>query len=356
MDSVVLLIVVIALVFSGVGLGYFLGTRSNRSSGVPELQSGLSSLSDAIDRITSSVSAQQVSSAQSSAVLRAELTQSLAHQSENLLRSVSEVKTQAQQLSSVLSRSGARGQWGEMELTRLVEAAGMINRVHFLDQNTIDSAEGRLRPDLQVMLSNGRCILIDAKTPMDSFLRTAGNQSEENIEVLMNAHAEAVIRHIEQLGRKGYSAEVRESVDFVVMFLPSEALLEAALNQRPDLLDFAFSRNIVPATPTTLFALLRAVSLGWQNSDMVEQAQDIVRLSQDMYSRLDTVLAHFASLGKSLGAAVSHYNSAVRSIETRLRPTGRALTDLGVRGVKNESELTQTPTLEVFASELPESD
>jgi DNA recombination protein RmuC len=145
-------------------------------------------------------------------------------------------------------------------------------------------------------------------------------------------------------------------VDFVVMFLPSEALLEAALNHRPDLLDFAFSRSIVPATPTTLFALLRAVSLGWQNSDMVEQAQVIVRLSQDMYTRLDTVLAHFASLGKSLGAAVNHYNGAVRSIETRLRPTGRALTDLGVRGVKNESELTATPTLEVFASELPESD
>ncbi len=356
MDSAILMVGAIALVFLGIGFGYFLGARNNSSSGVPELESGLSSLSDAIDRITTSVSAQQISSAESSAALRAELTRSLAHQSESLLRSVSEVKSQAQQLSSVLSRSGARGQWGEMELTRLVEAAGMINRVHFLDQNTIESAEGRLRPDLQVMLSNGRCILIDAKTPMDSFLRSTGNQSEENIEALMNAHAQAVIRHIEQLARKAYSAEVRESVDFVVMFLPSEALLEAALIRRPDLLDFAFSRSIVPATPTTLFALLRAVSLGWQNSDMVEQAQDIARLSQEMYSRLDVVLGHIASLGKSLGAAVGHYNGAVRSIETRLRPTGRALTDLGVRGVKNESDLSATPSLEVFASELPESD
>jgi DNA recombination protein RmuC len=206
------------------------------------------------------------------------------------------------------------------------------------------------------MLSNGRCILIDAKTPMDSFLRSAGNQSEESIDALMSAHADAVIRHIEQLGRKAYGAEVQEAIDFVVMFLPSEALLEAALHQRPDLLDFAFSRNIVPATPTTLFALLRAVSLGWQNSDMVEQAEEISRLSQEMYSRLDTVLSHFASVGKSLGAAVGHYNSAVGSIETRLRPTGRALTDLGVRGVKNESELSATPSLDVFASNLSESD
>ncbi len=356
MDSAVILITAVALVFMGVGFGYFLGARGNHSTGVPELESGLSSLSDAIDRITHSVSAQQISSAQSSATLQTELTRSLAHQSETLLRSVSEVKSQAQQLSSVLSRSGARGRWGEMELTRLVEAAGMINRVHFLDQNTIDGAQGKLRPDLQVLLSNGRCILIDAKTPMDSFLRSAGRESEENIEALMNAHAEAVIRHIEQLARKAYSSEVRESVDFVVMFLPSEALLEAALNQRPDLLDFAFSRNIVPATPTTLFALLRAVSLGWQNSDMVEQAQDIARLSQEMYSRLDVVLGHIASLGKSLGSAVGHYNGAVRSIDTRLRPTGRALTDLGVRGVKNESELVPTPPLEVFASELPEPD
>jgi DNA recombination protein RmuC len=355
-DSVVVLLGAIALVFLGIGFGYFLGSRGTRSSGVPELESGLTSLSDAIDRIATSVSAQQISSAQSSAALRIELTRSLANQSESLLRSVAEVRTQAQQLSSVLSRSGARGQWGEMELTRLVEAAGMINRVHFLNQNTIDSAQGRLRPDLQVMLSNGRCILIDAKTPMDSFLRSAGNQSEERIDALMSAHAEAVIRHIEQLGRKAYNSEVSESVDFVVMFLPSESLLEAALHQRPDLLDFAFTRNIVPATPTTLFALLRAVSLGWQNSDMVEQAQDIARLSQEMYSRLDVVLGHIASLGKSLGAAVGHYNGAVRSIETRLRPTGRALTDLGVRGVKNESELSATPSLEVLASELPESD
>jgi len=355
-DSLAVLVLSIALVFLGIGFGYFLGTRGNRSSGVPELESGLTSLSDAIDRITNSVSAQQVSSAASSAALRTELTVSLANQSESLLRSVSEVKAQAQQLSSVLSRSGARGQWGEMELTRLVEAAGMINRVHFLDQNTIDSAQGKLRPDLQVMLSNGRCILIDAKTPMDSFLRSAGNQSEESIDALMSAHADAVIRHIEQLGRKAYGAEVQEAIDFVVMFLPSEALLEAALHQRPDLLDFAFSRNIVPATPTTLFALLRAVSLGWQNSDMVEQAAEISRLSQEMYSRLDTVLNHFASVGKSLGAAVGHYNSAVGSIETRLRPTGRALTDLGVRGVKNESELSATPSLDVFASNLSESD
>ena len=360
MDSLALLVVVIIaviiLVFISIGFGYFLGSRGKDSSGVPEFESGLSSLSDAVDRITNSVSAQQISSAQASASLQTELTRSLANQSESLLRSVSEVKTQAQQLSSVLSRSGARGQWGEMELTRLVEAAGMIKRVHFLDQNTIDSAQGQLRPDLQVMLSNGRCILIDAKTPMESFLRSAGNQSEESIDALLTAHADAVVRHVEQLSRKAYSAEVTESVDFVVMFLPSEALLEAALNQRPDLLDFAFSRNIVPATPTTLFALLRAVSLGWQNSDMVEQAQEIAKLSRDLYSRLDVVLGHLASLGKSLNSSVGHYNSAVRSVDARLRPTGRALTALGVRGSKNESALTDTPVLEVFASELPEPD
>ncbi len=356
MEPLLLILIVLfmaVIAFAGVALGYFLGRKSADESHVPALESGLDSLSDAINRMNAQVQSNQQAGVESATALRSELMVGLQNHNQMLTRSVAEVRQQAQQLTSVLSRSGARGQWGEMELRRLVEATGLLNRVHFLEQSHFATEDGALRPDLQVMLSDDRCILVDAKTPMDNYLAAAASTEPAQIEQLMAAHAQAVASHIDKLSRKAYAGSVNESIDFVVMFLPSESLLESALTYRPDLLDYAFSRNVVPATPTTLFALLRGVGMSWKNSEMIDQAQVIAQLSRELYTRVDVVLGHFGKLGKALGTAVSSYNSTVRSIETRVRPTGQKLAELGVRTDKNENALTETPQLEVFVAELP---
>jgi DNA recombination protein RmuC len=348
---------IIALVaILGIVIGFFAGRHGSSTSSLPQLESGLNSLSDAIDRMNKQVVHQHAAGTASATELRTELLTSLANHTQNVTNSVADVRQQAAHLTSVLNRTGARGRWGEMELRRLVEAAGLMNRVHFIEQSNFTTESGSLRPDLQVNLSDDRCILVDAKTPMDSYLAAAhSTESTDGTEVdrLMLEHSKSVITHIDSLSRKSYASNVDQSIDFVVMFLPSESLLESALQYRPDLLDYAFARNVVPATPTTLYALLRGVGMSWKNSDMVEQAEEIAKLSRELYTRVDIVFSHFNKLGKSLQGAVSNYNQTARSLETRVRPTGLKLAELGVQTDKNVSDLTETPALESHVTDMP---
>lgn len=358
MDAATVLLAM-ALIGVGIALGFFLGRGRKTDPAIPQLESGLHSLSDAIDRMNTQVANNQAAGIASATALKSELLTSLAHHTQNVTTSVADVRHQAVQLTSVLNRSSARGRWGEMELRRLVEATGLMNRVHFIEQGSVSTDGGSLRPDLQVLLSDDRCILVDAKTPMENYLAAANcsdlNQQERlnEQERLMAEHTKSVISHIDLLSRKAYSANFAESIDFVVMFLPSESLLESALQYRPDLLDYAFSRNIVPATPTTLFALLRGVGMSWKNNEMLEQAKEISQLSRELYTRVDVVFAHFNRLGKSLQGAVTNYNQTVRSIDTRVRPTGAKLAELGVRTEKNDDRLTETPELDPYIAEVP---
>ena len=356
MDSVTVLLLVLLVAVLGIAVGFLLGRRGATHQAIPQLESGLNSLSDAIDRMHSQVASNQEAGVASSTALKAELLTSLAHHTQNVTNSMADVRQQAAHLTSVLNRTGARGRWGEMELRRLVEAAGLMNRVHFFEQLSLNSEDGVLRPDLQVNLSDGRCIVVDAKTPMDNYLAAANapasSESSER-DRLMQEHTKSVISHIDALSRKAYAANVAESIDFVVMFLPSESLLESALQYRPDLLDYAFARNVVPATPTTLYALLRGVGMGWKNTEMMERAQEIAQLSRELYTRVDIVFNHFNKLGKSLQGEVSNYNQTVRSLESRVRPTGQKLADLGVQTDKNIAQLTETPALDTFVTDLP---
>lgn len=352
MDVMTALLAVLLLAL-GLVVGFFLGKERATDSQLPQLESGLNSLSDAIDRMNAQVTQNQAAGVASATALKSELLTTLAHHSQTVTNSVADVRQQAAQLTSVLNRSSARGRWGEMELRRLVEAAGLMDRVHFLEQGSVATESGSLRPDLQVLLSEERSIVVDAKTPMDNYLAAAQCADTVEQQRLMSEHAKAVISHIDQLSRKAYAANFTESIDFVVMFLPSESLLESALRERPDLLDYAFSRNIVPATPTTLYALLRGVGMSWKNTEILEQALEISHLSRELYTRVDIVFSHFSKLGKSLQGAVSHYNQTVRSIETRVRPTGQKLADLGVRTDKNEQRLTDTPEIDSFVADVP---
>jgi DNA recombination protein RmuC len=353
MDVITVLLIVALVAVLGIAVGYLAGKHSRSTTSLPQLESGLSSLSDAIDRMNKQVVHQHAVGTASTTELRTELLTSLANHTQNVTNSVADVRQQAAHLTSVLNRTGARGRWGEMELRRLVEAAGLMNRVHFLEQSSFTTETGLLRPDLQVNLSDDRCILVDAKTPMDSYLAAAHSTDSIEVDRLMIEHSKSVIAHIDSLSRKSYASNVEQSIDFVVMFLPSESLLESALQYRPDLLDYAFARNVVPATPTTLYALLRGVGMSWKNSDMIEQAHEIAKLSRELYTRVDIVFSHFNKLGKSLQGAVTNYNQTARSLDSRVRPTGQKLADLGVQTDKNLSDLTETPELESHVSDIP---
>jgi DNA recombination protein RmuC len=353
MDALTVILIVTLVGVLGISVGYFAGKRSGSTSSLPQVESGLNSLSDAIDRMNNQVASQYAAGAASATELRTELLTSLANHTQNVTNSVADVRQQAARLTSVLNRTGARGRWGEMELRRLVEAAGLMNRVHFIEQGSFTTDTGTLRPDLQVNLSDDRCILVDAKTPMDSYLAAAHSTDISEIDRYMLDHSKSVIAHIDSLSRKSYAGNVDQSIDFVVMFLPSESLLESALQYRPDLLDYAFSRNVVPATPTTLYALLRGVGMSWKNNDMMEQAQEIAKLSRELYTRVDVVFSHFNKLGKSIQSAVANYNLTARSLDSRVRPTGQKLADLGVHTDKNLSHLTETPELESHISDIP---
>jgi DNA recombination protein RmuC len=190
-------------------------------------------------------------------------------------------------------------------------------------------------------LAADRCVVVDAKVPLNAFLEAERSTDEATTNALMKQHATDLIRHIDALHGKDYQRFVPQNCEFTVMFLPSESLLEAALDARPDLLDYAFERNVVPATPTTLFALLRTVNLSWRQERLAQHAEEIQQLGKELHARLATMAAHFARVGSSLDAAVSNYNKAVGSLESRVLVTARAFNDFGV----TDATLAEIPVL-----------
>ena len=307
--------------------------------------SAASPWSDALVPVTASLSAlaEQVQRTErenvtAQATLRTELTSQLSHHVTALTKSTDDVRREASRLNAVLGRTGARGRWGEMQLRRLVESAGMLERVHFTEQAPHQGDAGVVRPDMIINLAADRCIVVDAKVPLNAFLEAERSTDEATTNLLMKQHAADLIRHIDALQGRDYQRFVPNNCEFIVMFLPSESLLEAALDARPDLLDHAFSRNVVPATPTTLFALLRTVSLSWRQERLAQHAEEIQQLGKELHARLSTMALHFTRVGSSLDAAVTNYNKAVGSLESRVLVTARAFNDLGV---------TDTPLAEI---------
>lgn len=307
--------------------------------------SAASPWSEALVPVTASLSAlaQQVQRTErenviAQATLRTELTSQLSHSVTALTKSTDDVRREASRLNAVLGRTGARGRWGEMQLRRLVESAGMLERVHFTEQAPHQGDSGVVRPDMIINLAADRCIVVDAKVPLNAFLEAERSTDEATTNLLMKQHAADLIRHVDALQGRDYQRFVPNNCEFIVMFLPSESLLEAALDARPDLLDHAFSRNVVPATPTTLFALLRTVSLSWRQERLAQHAEEIQQLGKELHARLSTMALHFTRVGSSLDAAVTNYNKAVGSLESRVLVTARAFNDLGV---------TDTPLAEI---------
>ena len=245
------------------------------------------------------------------------------------------LQSETSNLVSALRSSNVRGFWGEIQLRRVVELAGLTEHLDFVEKESASTEEGVRRvPDLIVRLPGDRQIIVDAKVPTDAFLRAIETRRSEDREAGFREHARQVKAHVTSLSSKAYWDQFQPTPEFVFMFLPGEGLLEAAIEGDPGLVEFALARRIILATPLTLIAMLRAVAYGWQQQQIAVNAQAISDLGRQLYDRLRVLGEHFASLGDSLAKSVEAYNRSVGTLEGRVIVTAKRLKDLGVRGVE----------------------
>lgn len=241
---------------------------------------------------------------------------------------------QTANLTTALKAPQVRGRWGEVQLKRVVEIAGMIEKVDFEEQATLRTADGRLRPDMIVRLPNGRTVVVDSKTPLKAYLESLEAATEAERVAKLREHAAQVRTHVAKLAEKSYWRQLESAPEFVVCFLPGETFFSAALEQDPELIEFGAANRVLLATPTTLLALLKAVAYGWNQEKLAQGAQEISQLGHALHERLATMAEHFAKLGDGLAASVRAYNQTVSSLASRVLPAARRFEELGASGPK----------------------
>lgn len=254
-----------------------------------------------------------------------------------------QLQQETQNLVQALRRPEVRGQWGEMTLRRLAELSGMVAYCDFFEQTHTVTETGNIRPDMIVRLPEKREIIVDAKTPLDAYLSAIQAKDEITRKQELKRHAQIIRGRVKELSRKNYWAEYSRSPEFVVLFIPGEQFLSAALEVDPALLEDSMSQNIILATPTNFIALLRAVSYGWKQQALAENAEIIRELGETLYKRLSTFGNHLSKLGNSLGSSVNHFNSAVGSLERQVLPGARKFTEMGI---SSKNEITELPPVE----------
>lgn len=254
-------------------------------------------------------------------------------------------------LVTALRTPQVRGQWGEMTLRRAVEVAGMSALCDFVEQASSASESGRMRPDLIVRLPGQRCVIVDSKAPLSAYLDAMSLDDPDARRARLVDHARSVRKHVESLAAKGYAEQLSEAPEFVVMYLPGEAFFHAAVGADPALIDDAAQRGVVLASPTTLIAMLRAVAYGWQQQQTAENAERIAEAGRELFDRVSKFTDHLARVGEGLRRAADSYNAAVASWETRVAPSGRRMSELGV--VPADRSLPELPSLDRPVRALP---
>ena len=262
-----------------------------------------------------------------------------------------QLRSETANLVKALRQPHVRGRWGEIQLRRVVEMAGMMPHCDFVEQESADGEEGRLRPDLIVKLPGNRQIVVDSKAPITAYMEAHEASTDELRKAKIQLHAQLVRRHLDSLAKKSYWDQFQPTPEVVVMFIPGEAFYSAALEADPELLDAGFGQNVIIASPASLMALLKAASYGWRQESIAENAREISQLGQELHARLSVMADHLTRMGKGLGNALDGYNAAMASFESRVLVSARKFKDLGA--TSQEAEIIELRAVEGGVRRLP---
>ena len=275
---------------------------------------------------------------------RASSQAQLAEQLRSLTQAQQVLHSETSKLSRALRSSNIRGQWGEIQLRRVLECAGLTEGMHFDLKESVRTEEGRLTPDAVIKLPGGKNVVVDAKVALSAYLDAMDCEDDPTRDAKLREHARQVKDHVNQLGNKSYWTAFQPAPDIVVMFVPGEALLSTALQHDEGLLEFSMNKGVMLASPLTLIALLKAIAYGWQQDTIAKNALEISELGRNLYDRIAKLADHFENVGRSLAKAVQSYNGAVGTLETRVLVTARKLKD---KGVTASEEFREVETIDI---------